>query len=294
MKPLLSGLATPPPSIEDSKAPQPWLVSVVVATKNSAQTLRRCLESVAGQTYHPIEIVVVDQYSSDGTVEIAKEFTRNVHFAGPERAPQYNLGFHVASGDLIYRIDSDFVLEPNVIEEAVGRIRRGYDAVVIPNEPDPSISFWARVRALEGRCYHDDEWNVAARFFKANVLRSLGGFDQTLVAGEDYDLHNRLIDAGYKVGRIASREIHLGEPRTLREIYDKYHYYGQTIGVFLRKDPVRGTRQILPFRKAYLRHWKDFLRAPDLTIGFLLYQIVKYGAAWRGWSYARRTSRTVG
>ena len=279
--------ADPGPNV----GPKPWLVSVIVATKNSESTIRKCLESVWNQTYRPIEVIVVDQYSSDSTVAIAKEFTDRVYHAGPERGPQYNLGFRVAKGDLLYRIDSDFVLEPDVIREAVALISQGYDAVVVPNEPDPSISFWARVRTLEGRCYHDDEWNVAARFFKAPILRSLGGFDEDLVAGEDYDLHNRLLLEGYRVGRITSREIHLGEPRSLKDVYGKYFYYGQTIREFLRRDRGRGTRQLLPLRTAYIRHWRDFLRQPDLTAGFLVYQIVKYVAAWRGWRSSENTIR---
>ncbi len=267
-------------------APGPPLVSVVIATKNSASTLRRCLDSVASQTYRPLEVIVVDRFSTDSTVAIAKEYTDRVYSAGPERSSQYNLGFRLAEGNLVYRIDSDFVLEPDVIREAVDRIVEGYEAVVVPNEPDPSVSFWARVRALEGRCYHDDEWHVAARFFQSSVLRSAGGYDESLVAGEDYDLHNRLLQAGCRVGRIASKEIHLGEPKSLREVYGKYYYYGRSIKKFLLKNATRGTRQLLPLRTAYLRHWKDFVRQPDLTVAFPVYQFVKFVAAWRGWASA--------
>ena len=263
------------------------LVSIVVGTKNSASTLRRCLDSVIDQTYRPIEIVLVDNFSTDDTLAIAKEYTDRVYSIGPERSSQYNYAFQVADGDYVYRIDSDFVLDPNIVRDAVDCLSRGFDAVLVPDTTDTSVGFWARVRSLEKLCYLDDDWNVAARFFRTPVLRALGGYRESLVAGEDYDLHNRLLKAGYRVGRITHGELHLGEPRTLREIWDKHYFYGTTLRPFLEMNESRGVRQVLPLRIAYLRHWRDFIHNPDLAAGFLLYQGVKYIAAWRGWSSVR-------
>ncbi|TLZ83779.1 MAG: glycosyltransferase [Methanobacteriota archaeon] len=260
------------------------LVSVVVGTKNSAVTLRRCLDSVVDQTYRPIEIVLVDNFSTDDTVAIAKEYTDRVYSIGPERSSQYNYAFRAAQGDYIYRIDSDFVLDPRIVREATDCLSRGFDVVLVPDTTDTSVSFWARVRSLEKLCFLDDGWNVAARFFRAPVQQALGGYDEDLVAGEDYDLHNRLLRAGYRVGRILHGEVHLAEPRTLREIWDKHYFYGTTLRAFLERNDDRGVRQVLPVRTSYLRHWRDFVQNPDLAAGFLVYQSVKYIAAWRGWS----------
>src|SRR5881296_785810 len=60
------------------------LVSVIIPTKNSERTIRPCLESVCAQTYRNFEIVVVDNFSSDATVQIAKEYADLVLLAGPE------------------------------------------------------------------------------------------------------------------------------------------------------------------------------------------------------------------
>lgn len=270
------------------------LVSVVVGTRNSAKFLRRSLDSIAKQTYRPIEIIVVDNFSTDSTLDIARAFTDRVYTLGPERCTQYNFGFRAAKGEWIYRADSDYVLEPALIEKAVEEARRGYDAVLVQDTVDSSVSFWARVRALEQLCYSDDNVNVAARFFRASVVRSLGGYDIALMAGEDYDLHNRLLKAGYRVGRIKAVQTHLDEPGTLREIYDKHRYYGATLQAFLASNPERGMRQLQPIRPAYIRHWRSFLRHPDLAAGFLLYSCVKYAGAWRGWSVTRRQGRSLG
>jgi glycosyltransferase involved in cell wall biosynthesis len=54
------------------------LVSIIIPTKNSARTIQACLESCKDQTYQNIEIIVVDNFSTDGTFEIAKKYTDNV------------------------------------------------------------------------------------------------------------------------------------------------------------------------------------------------------------------------
>jgi glycosyltransferase involved in cell wall biosynthesis len=55
------------------------LVSVIIPTKNSAKTIEKCLKSVKDQTYKNIEIIVVDNFSTDGTYEIAKKYTEKVY-----------------------------------------------------------------------------------------------------------------------------------------------------------------------------------------------------------------------
>ena len=280
-----------PINAASSRASEQPLVTVVIGTRNSEGTLRRCLESVAAQTYRPFEVVVIDNFSTDASAAVAREFTDQVHVLGPERCAQYNYGFRIAKGQCVYRVDSDLVLDPEVIRDSVDLILQGYDAVIIPDTTDSTMGYWARVRALEKGCYFDDDWNVAARFFKSSVIRALGGYDEGLIGGEDYDLHNRLLEARYRVGRIRSREVHIDEPTTLKEIYSKQYFYGTTLRNFLSRNERRGLRQLLPIRTAFLRHWKDFVRNPDLTPGFVLYQVVKYAAAWRGWSKARATDR---
>jgi glycosyltransferase involved in cell wall biosynthesis len=259
------------------------LVSVVVPTFNSEGVLERCLASVRGQTYPNIEVIVVDNYSKDKTREIAKKFADLVLLRGRERSAQVNFGVRHAGGKYVYRVDSDFVLEPTVVEEAVRKCEvEGFDAVCIHNTSDASVSFWARVRKLERDCYADDELNVAARFFRKEVFEKMGGFNERLVAAEDYDFHNRLLGSGYKIGKIKAREIHVGEPKSLWEIAKKHYYYGKTVKRFLDVNPERGIKQIGFIRPAFIRNWKNFATHPLLAIGFFIYQIVRYSAAGLG------------
>ena len=159
------------------------LVSIIVPTKNSEATIGKCLEFIRNQTYPNIEIIVVDNYSMDNTKEIAQKYGARIYLKGPERASQVNFGVKKAKGKYVYRVDSDFVLETSVVEEAVATCEeQGYDAVAVHNTSDPTVSFWSKVRKLERDCYKDDEFNVGARFLKREVFEAVGGFDEILVA----------------------------------------------------------------------------------------------------------------
>ena len=258
------------------------LVSVIIPTKNSARTLTQCLESVKNQDYPNIEIIVVDNHSTDTTLEIAKGYTGNVYIASPERSSQVNYGVNKASGKYIYRVDSDFVLEPQIITEAVSEAEFfNHAAILIHNTSDHTVSFWAKVRKFERDMYDSDDLNVAVRFVRKDSFLDVGGFDPNLVYGEDYDFHNRVAKK-YTIGRIRPKEIHLGEYKSLREIARVNYYYGKTAPLFLKKNSSRGLRQVSPIRKVYLKHYKNFFRHPYLSVGFLVYQVVRYSAGGLG------------
>jgi len=263
------------------------LVSVIVPTLNSERFLERCLTSIRRQTYSNIEVIVVDNYSTDKTREIAEKYADLVLLKGPERSAQVNFGVKYARGKYVYRVDSDFVVEPFVVEEAIRKCEiECFDAICVHNTSDPSASFWARVRKLERDCYFYDKLNVAARFFRKDVFERIGGFDERLVAAEDYDLHNRLVKHGFKIGYIKSKEIHIGEPESLSEIAKRHYYYGKTLKNFIAMNSVRGIEQISPIRPAFIRNWKRFTECPSLTFGFLVYQVVKYFSAGLGFLFS--------
>ena len=261
------------------------LVSIIIPTFNSERFLERCLKSVKGQTYPKIEIIVVDNYSKDRTREIAKKYTDHVFLKGPERSTQVNFGVKHAHGEYVYRVDSDFVIEPSVVEEAVRKCDEGYEAICVHNTSDPSVSFWAQVRKMERDCYALDNLNVAARFFSKETFERVGGFNEELVAAEDYDLHNRLLRYKVRIAHIKSKEIHIDEPRNLSEIAGSYFYYGRTVRRFLHINSKRGIKQISPIRPRILKNYGKFVRHPILAAGFIVYQIVRYLSAGLGFLF---------
>ncbi|MHB1679015.1 MAG: glycosyltransferase family 2 protein [bacterium] len=77
------------------------LVSVIITTKNEEKNIGMCLKSIKSQSYQNIEIIVVDNQSSDKTKEIAAKFTNLIYDKGPERSAQRNYGVSVSRGEYI-------------------------------------------------------------------------------------------------------------------------------------------------------------------------------------------------
>lgn len=265
------------------------VVSIIIPTRNSMAHLEKCLASVKSQTYRPIEIVVVDNFSTDRTPDIAATWADKFIQAGPERSAQLNAGVRASSGAYIYRVDADFVVDPRVVAQAVAACKAGAEAVAVHNDSDPEIGYWAKVRNFERSMYRDDDLIVGARFMTKTAFEEVNGFDERLIAGEDYDLHNRLVKRGFEIARIPAGELHAGEPRSLWEIMRKSFFYGSTIGPFASKSGVRGMRQLSPLRAAYVRHWREFFNHPFLALAFFVMQLAKYAAGALGvmWSLTK-------
>lgn len=259
------------------------LVSIIIPTYNSEKTLGKCLQSIQNQTYHNIEIIIVDGESKDGTVSLAKKYGAKVIKKKAGMSESTNIGIDNSKGEYIYRVDSDVILDNDIVEKCVRKCEiEGYDGVAVFWSPDPTISFWARVRKLEKDCYKDNLFPRGARFFKKQVINSIGGFNASLTSGEDYDVYNRLLSKSFKIGQIDSQETHIGEPKSILDIMRKQYKYGLSIKEFFKCHPKNGFVQVNPFRRELIQNWKRFLRHPILTLGFILYEFVVYSAATFG------------
>ena len=91
--------------------------------------------SIRSQTYPSVELVVVDNFSTDQTFRVAQELADIAVQAGPERSAQRNLGIELATGEYILWIDADMVLTPHVVADAVAAAEReDATAVFIPEQ----------------------------------------------------------------------------------------------------------------------------------------------------------------
>ena len=266
-----------------SSSPGQPLVSIIIPTKNSETTIRACLESIYAQTYQSFEIIVVDNFSIDSTVRIAKEYTDTVLLSGPERTNQVKLGAGISKGDFIYKIDSDFVLEPSVLEKAVkAAMKEKAVGVLIPNLSYPKVSFWSEVRFFERLSYIGSKKIEAARFFRHDVYDKVGGHDGSLVAYEEFDLHNKVSRLG-KIARIeGASEWHIGEPKDLASIVITSWYYGKTAIRYVRRYPRIAATQVLPLRRPLLKQRRAFLHRPKLLFGLVIYETAKYVSGFLG------------
>lgn len=261
------------------------LVSVIVPTRNSDATLARCLESVRRQTYGYLELIVVDNDSRDGTLETAKALADRVISGGNERSTQRNLGARIAEGTHLLFIDSDMELEPAVVAECVDAAEHT-DMVVLP-EASVGSGFWSRCRALERSCYLEDETIEAARFLARETFFKVGGYDEELIAGEDWDLHGRARAAGARVGRAHSYVWHHEGKLRLCRLLAKKFYYGRFMGAYVMRHPSMARRQLLPIRPAFFRHWRRLVGHPLPLGGMILMKVCECGAAAAGFLYAQ-------
>ncbi|MBU4481210.1 glycosyltransferase, partial [Patescibacteria group bacterium] len=106
------------------------LVSIVITTKNEERNIANCLGSILRQTYFcdKIEIIVVDNNSTDKTKDLVESFKVKSYKAGckikffnkgPERSAQRNFGVAQAQGEYILYLDADMILSPDVIKECM-------------------------------------------------------------------------------------------------------------------------------------------------------------------------------
>ena len=105
------------------------LLSVIIPAYNVERTLRRCLESVLSQSAEDMEVIIVDDGSTDGTAEICDEYDgrngiRVVHQKNAGLSEARNAGLELAEGELITFVDSDDYLEPDTYPRLIGIMER--------------------------------------------------------------------------------------------------------------------------------------------------------------------------
>jgi len=252
--------------------------------------LHQCLSSIANQTYKPLEIIVVDNSSTDSTRRIAEMYAAKVFTWGPERSAQVNFGVSEARGHYVYKVDSDFLLHESVVESCVEETNRGFDAIVVHNSPDVTVGWIARVRKFEVDMYKYDLAHSSARFLRREVFLSVGGYNEEVTAGEDYDFQNRLTKAGFRTGFVEPEALHLGEPTSFWKHMRKYYGYGQDFANYRRANRAESKTQLRFLRPVYLRNWSKFVRHPLLGIAFIAYNCSKYAFGGAGLLVAQMRS----
>jgi glycosyltransferase involved in cell wall biosynthesis len=258
------------------------VVSVIVPTRNSVRTIAACLSSVRSQTYPNLELIVIDKSSTDGTIEVAREYADVVQSGGPERSAQRNLGARIAKGSYLFFVDSDMILQPAVVFDSLNAMKAsGAPAVIIPEE-SIGEGFWAKCRILERSCYEGDDLVEAARFFRREIFESHGGFDERLTGPEDWDLSLR-VAAGSPLPRAHSQVFHDEGRIRLGSALAKKFYYARSFRVYIHKHGTLALRQAnIIVRPAFLRRWRRLLGHPLLSAGIFVLKGLELGAAVAG------------
>ncbi|MGQ9469595.1 MAG: glycosyltransferase family 2 protein [Nitrososphaerales archaeon] len=225
-------------------------VSLIILTCNNKQILAKCLNSVVAIKYRNLEVIVVDNASSDGTSKLISENFSNVKIVRSERNLGYaggnNLGIRNARGDYVILLNDDTIVDPKF----VSRLVEGMEA-----EPRATLGS-CKIYGMKGRViqyaggfindkgypimrgYGEEdngqydrlgevEWaSGACMIIRRECLEKIGLFDYSFfIYYEDTDLSFRARKAGYKVIYIPSTIIrHSGSTTTRR--HWRYNVYG--------------------------------------------------------------------
>lgn len=223
------------------------LTTVIVPNYNHASSLPLCLAAIARQTYTPLEVVVVDDRSTDDSVAIARAHGATV-ISTPVNggaAAARNLGARHARGEILFFVDSDGALAPDAVANAVAMLQAdpGLGAVCGIEDPDPLV----RDSAVEDyRALQHHYWSIASEgevsflfsamfAIRAEVFAEIGPFDPRLRHTEEVDYGHRLT-ARYRMrstSRIGGR---LDHDDTLRPLLRKLFHRGRLrVPVYARK-----------------------------------------------------------
>ena len=251
------------------------LVSVVIPTFNSSSTLASCILSLKAQTCPNIEVVIVDNFSEDGTSKIAKHFDVKLLPLRSNLPAARNFGLLHTKGDYVFHLDSDMCLTSEVVEQCVKKCEEGtFSAVSVP-EMSVGEGFWGKCISLEKTLYAGDEAIITPRFFRRVVLNSLGGSDESLAAGEDWDLWVRLREKGYKVGFINAYLVHQ-EGSSLAIYIRKKYRWAKTVYRYFSKHPGNALRQWAPIKPRNLWYNRTkILSMPHYFMGALFIKMIK-------------------
>ncbi len=264
------------------------LVSIIVTTRNNAETISACLDSITKQSYKNIGLLVIDNSSTDSTKDIAFEYTKNVFDKGPERSAQRNFGVKKAKGEYVLIIDSDMELTQDVVKACVEKSQSDSEAqaIIIPEESF-GTGFWAQCKRLERSFYVGVDGIEAPRFFEKKLYQRIGGYNETMTGGEDWELSERI--AQYtNIIRIGEFIMHNEGRFSLRAALKKKAYYtnGFTQYYYVNRNPrsvgTKSIGNILKYYKIYFSHPLRLFKNPLYGIGMLFMKTLEFGVAGIG------------
>ncbi len=253
------------------------LVSVVVPVKNSEKTISKTLGSILNQSYKRIEIIVIDDGSTDNTEKTIKEvvkenkykikirYLKNGKNLGP--AITRNKGIKNAKGKVIFFTDSDcFVPEKwleKIMKEYTERDIGGVGGYLEPGEKN-FVAWLERMQnkyllkigneKVTGYGECPTGYTNSMTYLKEALIK-VNGFDENFKfpSGEDFDLKKRICKAGYKL-------VYLPLPITHLENYD-FDY-------LLKRIITRGLNRKLPGSKTK-RFFYVLIMSPKITLNIL-------------------------
>ncbi|MGQ9582605.1 MAG: glycosyltransferase [Thermoplasmatota archaeon] len=179
------------------------LISVIVTVRNERDHIRDLLDSLVTQE-GPLEILVVDAYSDDGTIQLVESYARSrpevrLFLRGGTRGEGRNFGIGEAGGEVVAFIDGDCIANAFWLRE----LRRDFAAgrvIVAGRTVRMGKAEFARLSRVElfyqGVDVTYPSCNLA---YRTDVIKELGGFDTGFRTAEDIDLNYRAVARGHQI-----------------------------------------------------------------------------------------------
>lgn len=186
------------------------LISVVIANYNYGRYLAETIESVLAQTYPHVEIIFIDDGSTDNSLEIAQQYPITVLVqenqgvsAARNNAAQY------ARGEYILFLDSDDLLYPDSLEALKARLEAegpsaGFAYGQLQYFGEKDTIFTSKV--FDPKALSNENYIQTSALIRRNAFSKVGGFDRGFDLREDWELFIRLWHAGWK-GAYLSRPV---------------------------------------------------------------------------------------
>jgi glycosyltransferase involved in cell wall biosynthesis len=198
------------------------LVSVIIPCYNAEKYIQECIQSVLEQTHKHIEIIVVDNNSSDSSMSIVNELAKNnpnkiILLKEPQAGGSYarNTGFNASKGAFIQFLDADDIIVPNKIEQQLVAFSEGVDVVV----SDYGIYSKDFSHQTELRTFEQVESNplqtainsiiiTGNPLYRKTIIEKHGCYDVSLSSSQDWEFHIRLALNGAKFKYLSGEFFH--------------------------------------------------------------------------------------
>ncbi len=183
------------------------LVSVIIPTYNRSAVISKAIESVIAQTYEPVEIIIVDDGSTDNTEDKLADYAGKIKYLYKKNggcSSARNLGIKEANGEYVAFLDSDDAWYPQKLEKQVEKLSQNKDygmvfsEIELIDEDNEHISYskWRNNIKKDGDILLDFLKNPAITcsclLVRKDVLSEVGFFDEQLSTGEDIDMVFRI------------------------------------------------------------------------------------------------------
>jgi glycosyltransferase involved in cell wall biosynthesis len=183
---------------KDQKSSMNKLISVIIPAYNEEKLIEKTLISLKNQRYKPIELIVVDNNSTDKTAEIARKYADKVLFLKKKGASlSRNFGAENAKGEYLFFLDADSRLSQKATLKAVENMDKGYaggTVKVIYENDSYKVKF---IENIQNFCL--EKWQVfetESVWTRKETFEKAGGYREPIKFGENMDLLKRLSKIG--------------------------------------------------------------------------------------------------